>query len=638
MKVLRSFNLYPREEAAKMLAVSAGMALVSMLFYTCLYFFLSHLSWKQQLPFFKEYLSYGTVESLPQIRAFQILLVTLAALLLTNVCGALTRRMTGLPELSGQISEIWSRHVLRFDRPVLVPIGVALSIGILITYSFWTLTNQYISAISLNGADPHYYLVFIQAEQMLKAGQSDVRSVYGLLLPAIYFLATSSGLEANYKSAFLLIYSINILFVVCWTFYVFKICKITAIPSALLLILIILFAIGAPFQLLSFAGTTNLFPNLSAYRFFPLVIVLVCSLLCSDWSLFAKIAICSVLTPVMIAIAPDMGVIAFLGFSGFILMHDVISFGAIKRVVAFLVTSISVFLAISFLLLHVYKTDLMGSVLAAFASGTGGYAGLAITLRDSNWIVAAVAITTLFYFGARARTRTLNAPEQSCFLLAGMLVVLFAYYFYRPTSLYWIYRAAFVPLTMMLLSEAGRLRMPALQMALVVACLPIAKTSWAVSSADISRMRSVVPLSDQARFGGILTDASWVAVWRQRESELHSNNINGSGVLPITALPFASIQVSPEFAPPKETLFTFNQPARISAWINSLCNAPPAAIIFDGQLIGSYLRSISAPTETYIQKAISSHYTEIRRTDTFVLWQPKVGLSENKEWACSTRN
>ena len=632
MKFLRCSQ---REPAARILVVSIGLAFLSMLAYGSLYFFLSRFSGKLQPPFFKEYLLYGTVDSLPQIHAFQIVLVMLATLLLTDVCGVLAKKMTGVPIFEMHPTGMWGRHISRFDGSMLVPIGVVLSIGALVAYSVWTLTNQYISSILLNGADPHYYTVFIQTEQMFKTGQSNVSSAYGLLLSAVYYLAASAGLETNYRSAFLLIYSINVLFVVCWTFCVFRIYKATSLPSVFLFILIVVFALGMPLQLLSYAGTINLFPNLSAYRYFPLVIVLLCTLFFSGRSLFAKIVICSLLTPAMIAIAPDMGVISFLGFCGFIVMHDVISFGAIKRVFLFLIASASSFLIVSFLLLSICKADLMGSVAAAFASGTGGYAGLAITLRDPNWIIAAVATTALFYLGTHARTRKLSATEQSCFLMAGMLVVLFAYYFYRPTSLYWIYRAAFVPLTMMLLSEARRLCLPIVQIVLLVVCLPIAKASWAVSSPDTLRMRYVVPVSDQASFGGIWTDASWVAVWRQRESELRSSNISGSEVLPITALPFASIQVSPGFAPPKETLFTFNQPARVSAWINSFCNSPPAAIIFDGRLIGSYLRDISSATELYVQKAIGSHYVETRRTDTFVLWQRKVGFSEISAWACS---
>lgn len=585
---------------------------------------------KQDAPFYKERLvAFGATDTRAQVYAYFAAILFIALVTLFDITGLIARRIrtefpVGLVSLI-RIKTLTENYTIVFQ---LLVFAVSALCVVKAVYDITpSILDTPILAEMLNASDPHIFAVFAEAgENISRAPVHRITSGYGFLLPTIYAGTKIAGLSQNYLTAYALIYIVNICFALTWLTCTFFVGATMQKKDWLSIVLISLLISGPISQLMLYGGPNVLFPNLSAYRFLPFGLVFTYCLVGARHSLLKKICYCSILSTISLFISQDSGIVSIVGFLGIVLLHDIVDWSAVKRAAAFVAATALTVASLHLLLRATLNIDILASILASFISGTSGYGGAIIQWRDANWIVAAVCVFTFVYFATRARNEALAGAAQGAAVISGMILLWYVYYVYRPSAQYWIYSASIYPLAAVIWNEARRLNSFALKAAIAVAVAIVSFASVALTFFDAKAaalVRAIGDIRATEVFGGVHTDAAWVRMMRARQKELEQASLDDPSVLPITALPFASLQIAPHTRTPSETLFSFNSPARLAEWRKNLCADLPAALLFDGERLGSYDKVVSDATKARVMENISDVYAVAERTDFVEVWRIK---------------
>lgn len=574
-------------------------------------------------------MAFGSADTRAQVYAYFVTVLFIAIVTLFDITGLIARRIMvdfsiGLFSLT-RIKALNQNYIKVFQ--VLAVTVFALCVtkaAFLVTAS---ILDARIPAVMLNASDPHIFVVFVEAgENILRASTHRITSGYGFLLPTIYAAIKTSGFTPNYFTAYALIYIVNVCFASIWL-----ICTLFTINNMpkkgwFCIILLSLLSYGPMTQLMLFGDLNVLFPNLSAYRFVPFGLVFIYCFIGERHSLIKKILYCSFLSAFSLYISQDSGIVSICGFLGIVLLHDVVDWSALKRGAAFVTATTLTVVLLHVLLIATLQVDILASIFTSFTSGTSGYGGKIIQWRDPNWIVAGVCIFTFVYFATRARNEVLPGAAQGAAVVSGMVLLWYVYYVYRPAVEYWIYSATIYPLAVVIWNEARRLNSISLRAAIVFALAIVSYASVSLTFFE-AEVAALVKAGGDKRatdvFGGVRTDSAWVEMMRARERELKQASLDNPSVLPITALPFASLQIVPHTRVPNETLFSFNSPARLAEWRKDLCGDLPAAILFDGERLSSYDRVVSNGTKARVTENIADVYDATEKTGFVEVWRIK---------------
>lgn len=610
-----------RESAAAVLVTFVAIAVFIIVIALSPYF-LGPLN----LPFFVENVeTFGSADTRPQRIAYLSTMGLLAVVALFDLTSAIACR---LPEwiafrpYNFRQGAALKRYSWFFRGVSIATFSVCLFFSF--QFVFEALKENCIPTIVQSSADPHIYAVFAaKGEGLLRGAGDAIAGAYGMFLPSVYSIGARNGVHWNYLNVFRLIFCINVFFVLLWMLSTRLILKQSSAFFFMGLLLL-----GPLTKIIIFFGSDVLHPNLSAYRYMPFAFLFLFSAIAGRLRLPLKIIGAAVLAALGIFISQDSGLIAVFGFLAFILLHDILDRRAFFRAAAF-VFAISIALVALQLILITGEIDLLGSLRLSFSTASSGYAGIAVQWFDPIWIVAIINIYFFTLCATRARRSVLPPELATAAVLSSVTLLWFLYYIYRPSDTYWIYAAMFFPVAGSLWLDVERRDDVMLSSVLLAAVAIFSYSSIGVTRREIQFTRAFAAFSAtegaSAVFGGICTSKNRAQALEARKEALEKLAVNMTEVQPITALPFASLQNTPQTRLPIDAIFEFSSPQLVETWRGQLCKDMPQFLVFDGPGLSTYAKSVADKTKSYASNFVSDLYERVETTDFIEIWHKKAG-------------
>jgi hypothetical protein len=611
---------YNRESSAALI-VTFGTMTVFIIIIALSPYFLHPLN----LSFFAENIeTFGSADTRPQRLAYLGAMAFLGGVALFDITSVIARH---LPKWIARGSN-FSGNRARPNHYSWIFSGISIAtllVCLLFTFKFVfsALKVNCIPSVIQSSADPHIYAVLAEkGEGLLRRGEDAIASAYGMFLPSLYSIGARNRIRWDYLNIFRLIFSLNVAFVSVWLFSAYQLLK-----HRYTLFFLGFLLLGPLARIIIFSGSDVLHPNLSAYRYIPFALLFLCCAVAGRQPLPLKITGAAILAALGVFISQDSGLVAIFGFLAFILLHDILDLRAFSRAAAF-VFAASAALVVLQLILKTVGIDLLGSLILSFSAAASGYAGKALDWLDPTWIVAIINVYFFALCATRARRGVLPPETATAAVLSSVTLLWFLYYIYRPSESYWIYAATFFPVAGSLWLETTRRDDFILSGALLVAVAIFSYSSIGVTRREVEFTRGFAAFSAAedatAVFGGICTSKNRATALESRKVALEKLAVNMIEIQPITALPFASLQNTPQTRLPIDAIFDFSSPQLVEAWRWRLCRDMPQFLVFDGPGLSTYAKSVADKTKSYTSNSVSDLYERVEATDFIEIWQKRA--------------
>lgn len=484
-----------------------------------------------------------------------------------------------------------SEKLRQVRQPSIAPVLLILA-AIVVAISFFRDEFGARTGDLLYLSDSHVYLDFAGTGESLLKGRlvgDKAIDAYGIGAAAIYSWLRQLGFAPGYALAYDMTWGFNLAFLVLWGACLVKFREISGIEEWAGIIFFLGLAMLVP-PLVTTKQVWTLYPTMSATRYVPFLLLFGFFAWAPARAGLPAQVLAAILAFIGLCFAPDVGVVAVIGFTAGILLDRKIDWDIWLRVVIWLALLAIVFLAGDWLVKELCGYDLAKTI--RFASGL---AGQNLTSSKIPWTFVGLAafsssVFTIIYVGPKFFSGAVPQIDRIAFLASGMILAWGAYFVRRPDKNYWIFDALLLVVLIFFASkvQAGKFwRLSAWPSILTLSLFFCVADEGVHRSLNFYKDMLVGQIREHSdpkvALEGVNGPAQWANASRDHMLRLALlKPAPGREILAVTGQPYLATLLAPGDVAIQESGFSLVTNERIEAFAEGVASRGTAIVAIDG--------------------------------------------------------